>query len=241
MFFKFKKSNLDKGNLLYFFAFIIFALLLIVRESDSYGEIYDLLPVVGRTIPFFMLSLFLLAIYRLQGGSNASIGFSFPSNNDIKTALFWVLKWSLLILIVRIGAAFITQPILQLLPDQNILARANPLVGNLTLTLLLLPLMWLAVIGEEVLFRGLLLKYLSIKFGGSKKSWILAVVISALIFGALHFWKGPAGMISSAIAGLVFGFGYLLSKKNLWPCIIAHCVGNTIGFISTYLSNLNSG
>jgi len=227
-----------KSKILYFFAFAVFALLLAIRESESYGHAYDFLPVVGRTIPFFLLSLFLLVIYRFQGGSNQSIGLSFPNDSDsIRTAFLWIFKWALLILIARIGSAFITQPILQLLPEQNILERANPLVGNLTLTILLLPLMWLAVIGEEVLFRGLLLKYITMKLGEDSRGWVLAVVISAIIFGALHFWKGPAGMISSAIGGLVFGFGYLLTNRNLWPCIIAHCAGNTLGFISSYLSN----
>ncbi len=229
---------IKKPSSLYFFAFALFALLLAIRESESYSHFYDFLPVVGKTIPFFILSLSLLIAYWFNGGTNPKIGLSFPKQNDgINNVFLWVVKWAMFILVIRIGSAFLTQPILQLLPEQNILQRANPLVGNLILTISLLPLMWLAVIGEEVLIRGLLLRYIALKLGSGKVAWILAAVISAIIFGALHFWKGPAGMVSSAIAGLVFGFGYLLTKRNLWPCIIAHCAGNTLGFISTSLSN----
>jgi len=238
MYLKQIKQYMSQPKSGYFFAFALFFLLLAIRESQSYGQLYDFLPVVGQTIPFFILSLTLFIAYRLNGGSNHKIGLSFPSHHDgIKNVFLWILQWATIILAFRIGSAFLTQPLLQLLPEQNILERANPLVGNLLLTISLLPLMWLAVIGEEVLIRGLLLRYIALKFGEGKMAWILAAVISAIIFGALHFWKGPAGMLSSAIAGLVFGFGYLLAKRNLWPIIIAHCAGNTLGFISTSFSN----
>lgn len=232
------KMKLDKKHYHYALAFLVFAVMLAIRESSQYGHVYDFLPIIGRTIPFFLLSVVLFVIYRIHGGSVQSIGFAFPKHiGSFSATCVWILKWALLILFMRIGSAFVIQPILQLLPEQAILTRANPLVGNLELTLFILPLMWLAVIGEELLFRGLLIRYLTIKLGEERIALVAAVVISAVLFGALHFWKGPAGMISSGVAGLVFGVGYLLTNRNLWPCTIAHCAGNTIGFISTAVSN----
>ena len=35
-------------------------------------------------------------------------------------------------------------------------------------------------------------------------------------------------MIASAAAGVVFGFGYLTTGKNLWPCILAHALCGTV-------------
>lgn len=52
---------------------------------------------------------------------------------------------------------------------------------------------------EELLFRGVVLTFLRDRY----REWI-AVVVSVLLFGAIHFLAGPLQMLSSAI------FGYLL-------------------------------
>jgi membrane protease YdiL (CAAX protease family) len=48
-----------------------------------------------------------------------------------------------------------------------------------------------------------------------------------VLFGYGHYYKGPAGIIDSAIAGLILGAAYLLSGRNLWTSVLAH------GFIDT--------
>ena len=98
----------------------------------------------------------------------------------------------------------------------------------------LLPMMWLIVIGEEVLIRGLLMNYLANLFGNTTKAWVLAIVVSAIIFGLGHLGKGPSAAISSGLGGLAYGFGYYYSHKNLLPVIIAHCAVNTLGFVGAY-------
>jgi len=228
----------NSGPTLYLLAFGVFAFLLALRESEAYGHIYDFLPVLGRTIPFFTLTILLVAVYNLRGGSLKDLGLHWPGNKTIFNALIWIFLWAIAILAMRVLSAVLISPLLELLgPRPDTLSRTAPLVGNLTLLTSLLPVMWLVVIGEEVLFRGLLMNFLAHKLGGKTKSWVIAILISSVIFGLGHFWKGPQGMLSSGMAALVFGVGYYLSGRNLWPVIIAHCVGNTIGFVSIYLSN----
>lgn len=232
-----KFSNQQQSKGYYLLAFLTFAILLALRESEKYSHVYDFLPVVGRTLPFFLLTCFISAIYCFQGGSLADIGLRWPPKKTRVAALKWIFLIALIVLLVRIGSAFAISPIVQLLPDQNIAERSAPFVGNLGLMLFLLPFMWLAVIGEEVLFRGFLMNYIAGVIGNTSKGWIVAIIISSIIFGLGHFWKGPGGMLSSGIAALVFGSAFYLSRKNLWPCIVAHIAGNTLGFISIYVNN----
>jgi membrane protease YdiL (CAAX protease family) len=63
--------------------------------------------------------------------------------------------------------------------------------------------------------------------GRSKAAYWIAVLAVSVLFGYGHYYKGPAGMVDSGMAGLVLGITYLLSGRNLWACILAH------GFIDT--------
>ena len=63
---------------------------------------------------------------------------------------------------------------------------------------------------EEVLFRGLVLKILLRKTGGTKKGIIGAFIISAALFGVVHsvhlFWDAPLGVFSSIVFATAGGF-----------------------------------
>ena len=69
---------------------------------------------------------------------------------------------------------------------------------------------------EELLYRGFLLWYLS----RITELW-LAVVISALIFGAGHVYQGGKGMVRTACFGLVAAGLYLLTD-SLWASMVLH-------------------
>lgn len=226
----------DYAKALYLLPFGVFALLLMMRDSEAYSHIFELLPVLGRTIPYFVLSALLLCVYKLRGGSLEQLGICWPKINKTKFGMIrWMLYWAAGVLALRILVGVASEPLLELLPPR--VSRASPLGGNLALLVTLLPIMWLIVIGEEVLFRGLLMRFLARMFGDTTKSWLLAAAISAVIFGLGHMGKGPAGMIGSGLGGLVYGLGYLLCRRNLWPVILAHCGGNTIGFVGDYFGD----
>ena len=58
----------------------------------------------------------------------------------------------------------------------------------------------------------------------------------AIYFGLAHFWQGARGIVGTGVLALIWGTAYYRCGRNLWPTIIAHSVGNTIAFISTYNS-----
>ena len=54
------------------------------------------------------------------------------------------------------------------------------------------------------------------------------------MFGLIHAYQGPTGIVSSATSGLVFGAITLVGRWSIWPAAIAHGVNNTIGILSLY-------
>jgi membrane protease YdiL (CAAX protease family) len=131
------------------------------------------------------------------------------------------------------------QVIMQNLPGLEIAqadkSNYNPIYGNLPLLILYIVAAWTTIVfGEEMLFRGFLMNSLAEFFQHAKAQWALALIGSSLIFGFAHFSWGIAGMVETMIIGLVFGFIYLRTGRNLWVTIIAHSLMNTVSFVLVY-------
>ena len=224
----------DRGQLLYLFSFLVFLTLIKLRDSETYSFFFELLPMLGRTMPYFFLTVLLTMVYKLRGGNLSQLGLCWPYYPDkSKLQIFTrIVLLAFSILALRILFAVASDPITDLFPVNS--PRESLLHNNLALLIGLLPLMWLVVIGEEVLIRGLLMNYLAKLFGNTTWAWIIAIVVSAVVFGLAHMGKGPGAAIGSGLGGLAFGIGYYYSRKNLWPVIVAHCAGNTLGFVGAY-------
>ena len=79
---------------------------------------------------------------------------------------------------------------------------------------------------EEILFRGVLFRFVE-EFAGS---WV-ALAISALAFGLVH-WSNPNGTLFAALAiaieaGILLGGAYMLTR-NLWLAIGLHWGWNVV-------------
>ena len=91
---------------------------------------------------------------------------------------------------------------------------------------------------EEVVFRGLVLKVLLRKTGGTKKGIIKAFIISAVFFGVVHsihlFWTTPLDVLFSVTfamaGGMLLGAVYLRTKTLIVP-ILLHSLLNLSGGI----------
>lgn len=224
----------DCGQLFYLLPFLIFLSLISLRDSETYSFIFELLPVLGRTMPHFILTLLLTLVYKLRGGSLSQLGLCWPYYPDeSKQQIFTrIILLAFSILALRVFFAVASDPITDLFPEN--IPRENLLQNNTALLIGLMPVMWFVVIGEEVLIRGLLMNYLAKLFGNTTKAWIIAIIVSAIVFGLGHMGKGPGTAIGSGLGGLAYGIGYYYSRKNLWPVIVAHCSGNTLGFVGAY-------
>ena len=56
----------------------------------------------------------------------------------------------------------------------------------------------------------------------------------SILFGYGHFYKGPAGIIDSGVAGLILGSAYMLAGRNLWASVLAHGFIDTFGVVMLY-------
>ena len=65
----------------------------------------------------------------------------------------------------------------------------------------------------------------------------MAVIVVAVLFGYGHYYKGPAGIVDSGIAGLILGAAYLVSGRVLWTTILAHGFIDTFGVGALYLGS----
>ncbi|NIF32126.1 CPBP family intramembrane metalloprotease [Enterobacter sp. Cy-643] len=77
-------------------------------------------------------------------------------------------------------------------------------------------------LAEEALFRG----YLQQRLSGFMHP-VIALIISAAIFGGLHFAGGPLLIIFAALAGLIYGLAWMWSGR-LWVAVAFHVGLNII-------------
>lgn len=136
-------------------------------------------------------------------------------------------------------AAVALQGIVLILPHLEIQpsdqSQYNPLHGNLPLLLIMLILSWTTIaFGEEMLFRAFLTDSLASLFKHAKARWAFALVGSSFAFGLIHFDYGLAGVIETTLMGLLLGFAYLRTGRNLWVTIFAHGLVNTLKFILVF-------
>jgi len=121
---------------------------------------------------------------------------------------------------------------MNLSPSEIDQTRFVSLEGNLPLLILMIALAWTTIaFGEELFFRAFLISRMVDRAGIGKG---LAVLISGALFGAVHFAEGPAGIVSNGSFGLLFGWIYLRSGRNLWITIIGHGLLNTLRFLMLY-------
>ena len=115
--------------------------------------------------------------------------------------------------------------------------RYAHLAGDLAETLRWIGLVWLfAAVGEELFFRGLMLRQAERLLGGGALATLVAVLFSSLVFGLTHWPVGGWQVVSSTIAALAFyAPAYLLARRNLLAPILAHGLWNSFGLTMIYL------
>jgi membrane protease YdiL (CAAX protease family) len=75
-------------------------------------------------------------------------------------------------------------------------------------------------LSEEILFRGIILNRLCVKYSERK-----AVVVSSLLFGLMHL--NPWQFVNAAAGGIFYGWVYR-RYRNLWLTIFLHCYYNVL-------------
>jgi membrane protease YdiL (CAAX protease family) len=194
---------------------------------------HNVLRIFPNEVPILVVMALVSA--RLWRGGFASLGFRRPASWRTVVLLavgFVVVRWTAGFAIEAL-TAHIWPPIVA--PK-----GADHIPGNLGAALAALGIVWtFAAFGEEIGYRGYIMGRAAAAGGGGKVAWGLALVAASVLFGYGHFYKGPAGILDSGVAGLLLGGVYLLSGRCLWACILAHGLSDT-GAVALSYFGLNN-
>ncbi len=115
-------------------------------------------------------------------------------------------------------------------------SRFNAVKGNLKVLLTMVPAVWLtSAFPEEVIWRGFLMTRVAKLGGGSRSAWGMALVLTSVHFGLIHFYQGVSGMVATGVMGFFYGLAFLLLGRNLWVVIVAHAASHVLSFTAMYL------
>ncbi|MDH3649653.1 MAG: CPBP family intramembrane metalloprotease [Saprospiraceae bacterium] len=188
---------------------------------------------VGNMI---MLSLVWLGL-RLRGESLANFGlsFSFQSGRDFGR----VLMLSVLVFVLALSG-FVLGSIIMAnitgIPESADMSGYNYLENNIGWFILsLIGVLIVSSIGEEIIYRGFLINRITQLFPGNRHAQTIAVIVSAIVFGLIHYGWGPMGMVQTGFMGLALGICYIKMKKRLIIMILAHAYMDTILMVQMYL------
>ena len=93
-----------------------------------------------------------------------------------------------------------------------------------------------AAFGEEILFRGYLIRRLIDLIGESFPAKVLTVILVGAAFGFVHYYQGTHGVVVAGIIGMFQSVIYLTHQKKLVIPIIAHGTFDTIGFATLFFA-----
>lgn len=198
------------------FAEVVLGALIVVGHS-----VYHIVP--NEVLILFVIGWISL---RARDGGWKTVGLRKPGSWP-KTILWALLAAALIVVLSDIVVGPIAEKYLGAQHASKALQTSTP---NLLWALRTLALIWtFAAFGEEMGYRGYLMTRAAEVGNRSTIAYSAALIVVSILFGYGHYYKGPAGVIASSVAGLVLGAAYLLSRRNLWVAILAH------GFRDTFV------
>lgn len=105
-----------------------------------------------------------------------------------------------------------------------------PLLVHDNLAQLILSILVFAVlpsIGEEFIYRGLL----QTRLVEATHNQHFSVIVSALIFAAMHFQ--PVNLLAIAVMGIILGYVYAFTR-NIWYSVLLHFLINAMQVLQAY-------
>ena len=92
----------------------------------------------------------------------------------------------------------------------------------------------LAAFGEEMVFRGYLVRRVCDLVGDATAGRAVALIASSGLFGLAHSSQGPAGVIAAGTIGGILGLLYFACGRNLWTVILCHGLVDTAAVTALY-------
>ena len=215
---------------------LAFALIKLLTPYAGDNQLLKMGIIWGTNI--FMLFLVWLGI-KLRGQKLSDFGLTFGRIN-LKESMRIILR-SLLVCILGCAGFMLGSIIMANItgtPESADMSNYEYLHNNIFMLILSLCGVYIvSSFGEEVVYRAFLINRISELGLDSKYGKMATVVISAVIFGLVHYEWGIAGVVSTGFMGLVLGIFYMKFKKKLWILVLAHAYMDTILLVQVYMSS----
>lgn len=169
-------------------------------------------------------------LWRRREGPRA-LGFARPTRWGVTVGQAVLLGGALYLL-----SAAVVDPALEALTGTPLdLSAFEGLRGNLGALLMWLGIVWvLVVFVEEVIYRGFLMNELRRVLGDGLGGVAANLGVSSVLFGLVHWYQGPSGVLSSGLIGLALGVAFIRSGYRLWLPLLAHGVIDTLALGAIY-------
>ncbi len=202
-----------------------------LRYSSSHPNILTPLAEYATFGYILIAVIFTIILFRAGLPLNR---FGFGIRPDLKQLFLAIIA----IVILRLFAFGIEPLIEELVGSPSNLERFSDVEGSMSSLVGLLIMNWtIAAFGEEFTYRIVLMRGISFIFNDTRQAQIAAVIIQSVMFGLIHAYQGPAGIVGSTFSGLVFGAVTIAGRWSIWPAAIAHGTNNTFGIIALYMGS----
>ena len=213
-----------------------FALIKILKPYTGDNQLMKMFVIWFANI--LMLSLVWLGII-LRGQKWSDFGLTFGSVRFKESIRIFLL--SLLVCILGLAGYMLGTLIMANIsgmPESADMSVYEYLHNNVFMLIITLAGVYIvSSFGEEVIYRAFLIIRIGELGLGTKYGMIATVLISAGIFGLVHYEWGPTGMVSTGFMGLVMGICYLKFKKKLWILVLSHAYMDTLLLVQVYLAS----
>ena len=211
-------------------ALILYSILSV--ETGFLHSLEDRLPLAGKYIWVIGNGLVAMAgvalVLRLRHQGIASIGLG-------RAAIGRVLTWAAIAIPVCYLAGAICNVLVTIARGSNFNAFAQErtdffdTISDISIRQIL-PVTVFIGLYEEILFRGFLLSRMSVLCRDLR----VAIILTSVVFGSLHYTQGVTGMFQTGVIGLVLAI-VVTRARSLWPSIIAHACVDALSLIALVL------
>lgn len=225
----FPNTSLSTLEALADLALTIMAMIVIHFGAGIVMLFFDLenrFPSLGILFSNIILGVATLAIvagmmaWRKQGPCAIGLG---------RTPLFQTLLWTIGAIPLTLAGAFATGILYMIFAGDSVEAVMEEreaffeMIPEMSRTVIIVFAMFTGV-HEEIFFRGFVLSRCRTLL---RWNW-LAIPVVSLMFGLVHAYQGPMGVVQTTVIGLILGVVATYSR-SLWPVIIAHAALNMVG------------
>jgi membrane protease YdiL (CAAX protease family) len=199
-------------------------------------------PILQQALVWCANILMLIIVWagiKLRGESWDHFGLTLKSKSS--RALIKMFLLSLLVFVLALAGFIIGSIVMANIagtPEQADMSGYDFLKDNIGMLFLTLGGVYIvSSFGEEFIYRAFLINRISELGQGTRIATIVAVILSSIIFGLVHYKWGPVGIVQTGFMGLVLGICYVKLQKRLWILVLAHAYMDTILMVQMYLAS----